>query len=77
MFYSKNVLVEAVDAETFVEGQNITFVNWGNLKIGKIHQTDGKITSVDATTNLSDTDFKKTIKITWLAEVSFISLFNL
>lgn len=29
---------------------------------------DGTVTSIDAITNLDDKDFKKTLKITWLAE---------
>ena len=44
---------------------NLTF----HRRIKKIHK-DGKgaVTSIDAETNLQDKDFKKTAKITWLAE---------
>ena len=35
-FYSKRVFVESADADTFVKGENVTFVNWGNLKIENV-----------------------------------------
>nr|CAD7454349.1 unnamed protein product [Timema tahoe] len=62
------VLIDRADAETLVEGQNTTFINWGNLLIKKINRENGKIISVDADPNLSNKDFKKTLKLTWLAE---------
>ncbi|KAM7538664.1 hypothetical protein Aperf_G00000051104 [Anoplocephala perfoliata] len=66
------VLVERADAECFVEGDNVTFVNWGNLRIAKIHKKGGKIDSVDAELNLEDTDYRKTHKVTWLADPSSV-----
>ena len=55
--------------ETFSEGEMVTFINWGNINITKIHKNaDGKITSLDAKLNLENKDYKKTTKITWLAE---------
>lgn len=33
-----------------------------------IRSPDGTVTSIDAKTNLEDKDFKKTVKLTWLAE---------
>lgn len=60
------VLIDYADAECLQEGQNATFINWGNLKIKKIHKDNRKITAVDADLNLNDTDFKKTLKLTWL-----------
>ncbi|EEB13371.1 prolyl-tRNA synthetase, putative [Pediculus humanus corporis] len=63
------IFIEAADAIRLRESENVTFINWGNLKIKKINRNnDGGIASVDAETNLQDTDFKKTLKITWLAE---------
>ncbi|VDL21332.1 unnamed protein product [Hymenolepis diminuta] len=66
------VFVEQADAECFVEGDNVTFVNWGNLRISKIHKMDGRIESVDAELNLEDADYKKTHKVTWLADPSIV-----
>ncbi|KAG7167154.1 Bifunctional glutamate/proline--tRNA ligase-like [Homarus americanus] len=62
------VLVEAADAAELKEGQNATFINWGNIMIKKITKTNGKIVSIDAEPNLQNTDYKKTLKLTWLAD---------
>lgn len=62
------VLIDYVDAVELKEGENATFINWGNL-IKKIHRDAARrVTSVDANLNLDNKDFKKTIKLTWLFE---------
>eukprot|EP00066_Takifugu_rubripes_P018570 XP_011607836.1 PREDICTED: bifunctional glutamate/proline--tRNA ligase isoform X1 [Takifugu rubripes] len=69
VWYGPKVLIEGADAETFSEGEMVTFINWGNLIITKINKgTDGKVTSMEARLNLDNKDYKKTTKITWLAE---------
>uniref|UniRef100_A0A673KX14 Bifunctional glutamate/proline--tRNA ligase-like n=1 Tax=Sinocyclocheilus rhinocerous TaxID=307959 RepID=A0A673KX14_9TELE len=68
VWYGPKVLIEGADAETFTEGETVTFINWGNVIITKIHS--GAITSLDGHLNLENTDYKKTTKITWLAESS-------
>ncbi|KAM7423657.1 hypothetical protein PAMA_000151 [Pampus argenteus] len=71
VWYGPRVLVEGADAETFSEGEVVTFINWGNLIITKINKgADGKILSMDARLNLDNKDFKKTTKITWLADTN-------
>ncbi|KAL8185428.1 UNVERIFIED_CONTAM: hypothetical protein K2H54_051521, partial [Gekko kuhli] len=71
VWYSPKVLIEGADAETLTEGETVTFINWGNIVITKIHKNStGKATSIDATLNLENKDYKKTAKITWLAETS-------
>lgn len=63
------ILIDSEDAETLKEGENTTFINWGNLLIKKIHRgKDGKVTSVDAALNIDNKDYKKTLKLTWLYE---------
>lgn len=62
------ILIDYEDAELLKEGENTTFINWGNLLIKKIHRNGNKITSIDAATNLDNKDYKKTIKLTWLYE---------
>ena len=63
-------LLTGVDAEALKEGENTTFINWGNMVIDKVNKSsDGKVTSVEATPNLDNKDFKKTLKVTWLAKV--------
>uniref|UniRef100_A0A8D2LLI1 Bifunctional glutamate/proline--tRNA ligase n=1 Tax=Varanus komodoensis TaxID=61221 RepID=A0A8D2LLI1_VARKO len=69
IWYSPKVLIEGADAETLTEGETVTFINWGNIIITKIHKNStGKITSLDGKLNLENKDYKKTAKITWLAE---------
>lgn len=49
VWYGPRVLVEGADAETFSEGEMVTFINWGNLIITKINKykhlccLDGKV----------------------------------
>ena len=62
-------MIDEADAECLKEGENTTFINWGNLTIQKINKENGKIKSVNAKTDLGNTDFKKTVKVTWLAKV--------
>uniref|UniRef100_A0A8C8BA48 Bifunctional glutamate/proline--tRNA ligase n=1 Tax=Otus sunia TaxID=257818 RepID=A0A8C8BA48_9STRI len=69
VWYGSRVLIEGADAETLTEGEVVTFINWGNIIISKLNRnSNGKIVSIDAKLNLENKDFKKTTKITWLAE---------
>lgn len=64
---SPKILIEKEDAERLSEGQNATFINWGNLMIVKINKHDGNVVDVRARLNLEDKNYKNTLKITWLA----------
>ncbi|XP_075222191.1 glutamyl-prolyl-tRNA synthetase [Lycorma delicatula] len=64
---SPKVLIDYTDAEMLKEGENTTFINWGNLKINKINRKGDLIENVEASLNLEDKNFKKTLKLTWLA----------
>lgn len=71
VWYGPRVLIEGADAETLTEGEMVTFINWGNLVITKINRgADGKVASMEARLNLDNKDYKKTTKITWLAETN-------
>uniref|UniRef100_A0AAX7UYD9 WHEP-TRS domain-containing protein n=1 Tax=Astatotilapia calliptera TaxID=8154 RepID=A0AAX7UYD9_ASTCA len=67
VWYGPRVLIEGADAETFTEGETVTFINWGNLIITKINKYDHRL---DDLLNLDNKDYKKTTKITWLAETN-------
>uniref|UniRef100_A0A182P6L4 Bifunctional glutamate/proline--tRNA ligase n=1 Tax=Anopheles epiroticus TaxID=199890 RepID=A0A182P6L4_9DIPT len=68
--YGPRVLIDLADAKELKEGENATFINWGNLMIQKvIRGTDGVPVSIDATPNLDNKDYKKTLKLTWLCEL--------
>ncbi|XP_059478554.1 bifunctional glutamate/proline--tRNA ligase [Neocloeon triangulifer] len=64
------ILIDRADADILKEGENTTFINWGNILIKKINRANGKITSIDAEPNLDNKDYKKTLKITWLADTA-------
>lgn len=71
VWYGPKVFIEGADADTLSEGEMVTFINWGNINITKVHKNaEGKIVSLDAKLNLDNKDYKKTTKITWLAESS-------
>ncbi|CAN9506862.1 unnamed protein product [Ophioblennius macclurei] len=71
VWYGPRVLIEGADAETLAEGEIVTFINWGNLIVTKINRgADGQVVSMEARLNLDNKDFKKTAKITWLAETN-------
>lgn len=64
------IFIDYADAIELKEGENATFINWGNIAINKVHKdASGKISSVDAKLNLENKDFKKTLKLTWLCEL--------
>lgn len=46
VWYGPRVLVEGADAETFSEGEMVTFINWGNLIITKINKYVGNIAHI-------------------------------
>jgi len=59
VWYSSHVLVEREDAESFVVGTDVTFINWGNLTITTVHKSeDGKVCSAGALSLLSQ-DLRK------------------
>ncbi|XP_071078966.1 bifunctional glutamate/proline--tRNA ligase-like [Haliotis cracherodii] len=67
VWYGPKLYIEGADAQVIKEGEIVTFINWGNLKIKAIKKdSEGKVVSVDAELNLDNKDYKKTQKITWL-----------
>jgi len=70
------LLIDQLDAKTFKVGEEVTMLRWGNIVISKIeHSTasdkDGKpiIQAIYASYNADATNFSKTKKLTWLANV--------
>lgn len=70
VLYTNNVLVEQADAQAFAEGEEVTFMDWGNVIINKIHKEGDVVKSIDADLHLEG-DFRKTEKkVTWLANTN-------
>lgn len=67
MYQTKTMYLEQADAAQCVEGEEVTVMAWGNMKVDKIEKNaDGKVTKIFATTNLAG-DVKTTkLKLTWL-----------
>lgn len=60
-------LIEQADATLMKEGDTATFMDLGNLKITKICRNEnGVVLSVNASLDLENKDYKKTLKLTWL-----------
>jgi len=62
--YKKEVLLESADANSLKEGEVVTLMDWGNVKITK--KTD---TELEGEYLPDNKDFKKTQKFTWLAQL--------
>ncbi|EJW82260.1 hypothetical protein WUBG_06828, partial [Wuchereria bancrofti] len=68
VWYSKKMLVEEADAREMKIGDSVTFINWGNIKICDILKDDDRITEIRAKLDLDNKDYKKTLKVTWIAD---------
>ncbi|VDK62263.1 unnamed protein product [Cylicostephanus goldi] len=65
---SAKLLVEQADAREMKSGDTVTFVNWGNIKISSVERDKETVTQIYAVLDLANQDFKKTMKVTWIAE---------
>ncbi|GFU46023.1 hypothetical protein NPIL_628681 [Nephila pilipes] len=71
IFVGPRLLVDDFDAKAMKMGENVTFINWGNLLITEISKkVNGDIECVKAKLNLDNKDFKKTLKVTWVVDSS-------
>jgi glutamyl-tRNA synthetase len=68
VYYSSKVLIEQIDAAAIKDGEEVTFMDWGNVICTKVNKdADNKVVSIDAKLHLEG-DFRKTEKkLTWLA----------
>ncbi|WPG98347.1 Hypothetical protein R9X50_00113600 [Acrodontium crateriforme] len=68
VFYSKTIIIDQVDAQSFADNEEITLMNWGNAIVRtKTTGADGLVTSLTFDLHLEG-DVKKTAKkITWLS----------
>jgi glutamyl/glutaminyl-tRNA synthetase len=66
VIFSKRVLLEGVDAEALALNQSVTLMELGNVRVTKIEDGGKRLTGTFLPEN---TDFKKTVKRTWLANI--------
>ena len=71
LWKTNNILLDFADVDTLIkEGDKVTLMNWGNFMIqSKVLQDDGSYL-LKGEYLPEDTDFKKTAKVTWLADGS-------
>ncbi|CAG0891429.1 unnamed protein product [Cyprideis torosa] len=62
------LLLEKADVGLLSAGSNATFINWGNLLVESVPSSGQGV--IKAKLNLGDTNFKKTAKVTWLADAA-------
>ena len=67
--FAPTVLLQADDAASVAEGEEVTLMSWGNAIVKKVHKgAGGAVTAIDADLHLAG-DVKKTKKkLTWLAD---------
>jgi len=65
------VIIDQFDAKTFKEGEEVTMLRWGNIKISRIEScaVSNDVTAIYASYDAAATNFSKTKKLTWLAKV--------
>uniref|UniRef100_A0AC35UFV8 Glutamate--tRNA ligase n=1 Tax=Rhabditophanes sp. KR3021 TaxID=114890 RepID=A0AC35UFV8_9BILA len=64
---SKQIYVEQEDAKLMKEGDIVTFMHWGNMNITKIVKKGDTVQCMECSFDVDNTDFKNTLKVTWLA----------
>jgi len=67
VWVSPNVWIEAQDATSLEVGKKVTFMDLGNVTITEVDVQCGIVMSAKGTFLTGDTDYKGTVKVTWLA----------
>jgi glutamyl-tRNA synthetase len=65
--YGKKIWVETEDAKDLAVGEKVTLMKWGNAVIKSKNEKKGALT-LTAELTPEDKDFKKTKKLTWIAQ---------
>lgn len=65
--YASDLLIDQADAD-LTEGEEVTFMDWGNVIVSKVNKLGDIVESIEANLHLEG-DFRKTSKkLTWLAD---------
>jgi glutamyl-tRNA synthetase len=67
VIFSRRVLLEGVDAAALTVGQTVTLMELGNVRVTNVEEGGKRLAGTFLPEN---TDFKKTVKLTWLADIS-------
>eukprot|EP00056_Hartaetosiga_gracilis_P007182 m.105150 g.105150 ORF g.105150 m.105150 type:complete len:1374 (+) comp12650_c0_seq2:409-4530(+) len=66
--FSPKVLIEQEDAQQMKVGDKITLMEWGNAHVKNIVKIGSFVDSMDIEVDEEDSDYSKTLKVTWLAD---------
>ena len=67
--YNK-LYLEAEDVQSFVEGEEVTLVRWGNFVMDRVEKNDaGVVVALEGRFNAEAKNFSKTKKVTWVAAI--------
>uniref|UniRef100_A0A0K0F7W7 Bifunctional glutamate/proline--tRNA ligase (inferred by orthology to a D. melanogaster protein) n=1 Tax=Strongyloides venezuelensis TaxID=75913 RepID=A0A0K0F7W7_STRVS len=75
--YCPKLYLEQEDAKPLKVGDVVTFVNWGNMNVKSIVKDGDIIKEISIEYDANNTDFKKTLKVTWLSHSEKNQLVNL
>lgn len=55
VYFGGKVLIEQEDAKLISDGDTVTFINWGNLKVAKVEKNaDESVKQIDAVLDLEN-----------------------
>uniref|UniRef100_A0A0N4ZMS1 glutamate--tRNA ligase n=1 Tax=Parastrongyloides trichosuri TaxID=131310 RepID=A0A0N4ZMS1_PARTI len=77
VFYGNKLFLEQEDAKTMKEGDIVTFINWGNMIVKNIIKSNDIVSEISVEHDPNNTDYKKTLKVTWLSDSQKCSVVNL
>jgi len=67
---TNRLLLDLEDANVLKDGDEVTLLRWGNFLVDKVERdSSGAATSVTGRCNAESTNFAKTRKLSWLADV--------
>lgn len=70
LFRSANTFIENEDAQTFVVGEKVTLMRWGNVRITSIEKSESGQIHMTAEDLPEDQDWKGTKKVNWISKDS-------
>ncbi|KAL4447111.1 hypothetical protein ABPG74_013963 [Tetrahymena malaccensis] len=74
IFQASKLLIDYEDAAALEKDQIVTFMKWGNFKILEVVKPEAGPVSVKAEYLPDNKDFKKTVKLNWIADVDTVKL---
>uniref|UniRef100_A0A915ETR0 Uncharacterized protein n=1 Tax=Ditylenchus dipsaci TaxID=166011 RepID=A0A915ETR0_9BILA len=68
VWFSPRILISQTDAAVINEGDVVTFMRWGNVKVSEVQKKDNVVVGMIVDLDLDNKNYKTTLKVTWLAD---------